>query len=196
MSKIIFLDIDGPMIPVRAFVLPGNKFGEGSAKCFDHVAVAMINTLVEFTGAKVVLSSSWRCHFTQEQMLVFFEREGLHITFHEDWATTWKFSSERCHEIKWWLDDYPETTHYVIIDDARMPENFFGLLENSIPVDPYDGLLFNDFRKAIEILGHTEQEYTDWSGEKRKRYFKNKPTQLDLFKELGVKPYEHFNEEN
>jgi hypothetical protein len=66
-TKIIFLDIDGPLISGRAKFLPGNRSAlrcksdpmhQGHYKFFDPCAVAMFNYIIEKIKPKFVLSTS------------------------------------------------------------------------------------------------------------------------------------------
>jgi hypothetical protein len=49
--KVVFLDFDGVIIPVKA----GQGLGSVDAGCIERV-----NRILRMTGAKVVISSSWR----------------------------------------------------------------------------------------------------------------------------------------
>lgn len=59
MKNVIFLDVDGPMIPVKAFYLPNQT---KPARMFDPCAVGMLNDLLKHTQARIVMSSIHRLH--------------------------------------------------------------------------------------------------------------------------------------
>ncbi len=57
--KVIFIDIDGPLIPGRAYMLP-KKHNHGPwVMDFDPVAVSLLNELAKTRGWRFVIHSSW-----------------------------------------------------------------------------------------------------------------------------------------
>jgi HAD domain in Swiss Army Knife RNA repair proteins len=102
--KVIFLDIDGVL----------NCSKTPNPRKFPYVVdkrlLARLRKLLERTGAKVVLSSSWRL-----------DPVGLLAARH--WGVPFigicpdKPRSPRCKEILSWLADHPRATRYAIIDD-------------------------------------------------------------------------------
>lgn len=147
MSKIVFLDFDGPMIPMRAAYLPGQT---AISTIFDPCAVSLLNELIVKSTAKVVISSSWG-RDGYDVCAELLEKNGISRTvLHEDWVTPRKFSSQRIHEIKWWLDDHPEVTHYVAIDDEDLP---IAWVPNAVLCDSYEGFSFRNYLECKIFLG-------------------------------------------
>lgn len=78
-SKILFLDIDG--------VLNSDRFIDAHPKLpytelIDKEAVSRVLSIIEKTGAKIVISSSWREQFINEpngfnKMVEFFKKFGI-----------------------------------------------------------------------------------------------------------------------
>uniref|UniRef100_A0A7S1C1Y3 FCP1 homology domain-containing protein n=1 Tax=Corethron hystrix TaxID=216773 RepID=A0A7S1C1Y3_9STRA len=67
--RVIFLDIDGVMLP----------FGSGREACdgtFSDVALAALSRILEETGAEICLSSTWRCAGGQREILRQFGEYG------------------------------------------------------------------------------------------------------------------------
>lgn len=153
MTKILFLDIDGPLIPMRAYFLPGQT---KIVSLFDPCATSLVLKLIEQSGAKLVVSSSWGSQGYDKCMAVF-EKNGIARShFHTDWVTPRKMSSERIHEIKWWLDDHPEVTHYVAIDDEGLDVNW---VPNSVLCDAYEGFSWRNYLECKVYLDiHREGE--------------------------------------
>ena len=115
---------------------------------FDQKAIKVLNEILEKTGAEIVVSSDWKLHATVEELGDYYESQGiikrpidrtLNLDeFDPDSAGIyhWKGWKERARilEIKRYLEDHPEITHWVAIDDLYMaPENNQGHgLENFV----------------------------------------------------------------
>jgi hypothetical protein len=102
--KVIFLDIDGVL---NCDKTPNpRKF----PYIVDKKLLARLEKLVDRTGAKVVLSSTWRC-----------DPVGVFAAKH--WGIPFidvcpdRPRSPRCREITAWLADHPRVTRFVVIDD-------------------------------------------------------------------------------
>lgn len=109
---------------------------------FDEKAVKVLNKILEQTGAEIVVSSDWRLHATLEELGDYYESKGIikrpigltevfHFTnwleegFVPDdndfpWNRHEYREQERYFEIKRWLRDHPEVTHWVAVDDLHM----------------------------------------------------------------------------
>lgn len=119
--KVIFLDIDG----VLNVISQGHdKFGS----IFHQHFVDNLKRLVDETGAKIVISSTWRFSGLSVMQEMWKERslpgEVIDITpdcaqLVEDENNEFLYYDqvERGHEIKQWLDCHSDVTNYVILDD-------------------------------------------------------------------------------
>lgn len=150
-DKIIFLDFDGPMIPVRAMYLPENL--KMMPAKFDPCAVGMLNFLIDKSGAKLVISSTWASRgadFIATVLQLNGVRPVLHHVDSNSWRTPRKrMSSSRAEEIKWWLSDYKGTySHWVAIDDFDLR----GQIEKFVFVSMDDGFQIKHMRKAAQYL--------------------------------------------
>ena len=106
---------------------------------FDDKAIKLLNSILEETGAEIVVSSDWKRWASVEQMGEYYEQQGVikkpidftpnlgQCTWYiEDykagfpWSRQWDLEQTRCIEIKQYLNDHPEVTHWVSIDDLRM----------------------------------------------------------------------------
>ena len=107
---------------------------------FDKKAVKVLNSILEETGAEIVVSSDWRFHANLEELGDYYESQGIikrpiGVTekFHYtdwveegfipedfDWNRHEDLEQQRHFEIKRWLRDHPEVTHWVAIDDLNM----------------------------------------------------------------------------
>lgn len=106
---------------------------------FDKKAIKVLNSILEETGAEIVVSSDWKRWASVEQMGEYYERQGIinkpidftpnlgQCTWYIEeykagfpWSRAWDLEQTRCIEIKQYLHDHPEVTHWVSIDDLRM----------------------------------------------------------------------------
>lgn len=147
--KVLFLDIDGPMIPRRAYRLPGQTL---RVTLFDPVAVSLLLDVLNRSKAKLVISSTWGSWYSKDDFIKQLEKNGISASYlHEDWVTPRKFSSLRCNEIQWWLNKHKEVTHYAILDDEHVP------LPNTVRVTLNDGLLYGHYQKLLKLLDAAEE---------------------------------------
>jgi hypothetical protein len=166
--RILFLDIDGPMIPRRSMLMRGNGVGYWGWS-FDQSAVSMLNFLGwAFDDLRVVLSSHrWgvECplegHSTETQGFweEIFKRNNLQLRFHEDWITPRerKFGNKSV-EVHEWLRLHPEVKTYAMVEDdlnrgmgPATPTQceYYHLCAE----DPDDGLTWQEFVKLAKYLG-------------------------------------------
>jgi len=107
---------------------------------FDKKAIKVLNSILEETGAEIVVSSDWRFHANLEELGDYYESQGIikrpiGVTekFHYtdwveegfipedfDWNRHEDLEQQRHFEIERWLRDHPEVTHWVAIDDLNM----------------------------------------------------------------------------
>jgi hypothetical protein len=101
---------------------------------FDPKAIKVLNKVLEETGAEIVVSSDWKLYATVEELGDYYESQGIAKRpidrtlnldeFDPDSAGLyhWKGWKERMRilEIKKYLEDHPEITHWVAIDDLNM----------------------------------------------------------------------------
>ena len=149
--KIIFLDFDG--------VLNSDWYirhhGTGSV-VIDPLCITLLKDIVLTTGAKIVLTTSWRAHWSVnndecndigKEINSIFAEYGLYI--HS--KTPHHGFSKREAEIKDWLSDHHNVTSFVIFDDGFFndPELDKHFVRTS---SMRGGLCEDDVRAALEIL--------------------------------------------
>lgn len=148
--KVIFLDFDGVLNSAK-YLLGRENFGV----VIDPARMILLRRIVEATGAKIVLSTSWREHWSKglpecDSTGIFindiFGKYGLRI-----WDKTPELHARREAEIKSWLDEHPEVKSFVVLDDRLLSADY--LNGHFIKTSNYfDGLDEEDVRKAIDIL--------------------------------------------
>ncbi len=117
--KIIFLDIDGVLNSDAYDKERGAKDGN-----IDVSRLPLLKSLIDETGAKTVLSSSWREHWEKDEALLSDTGKDLINTFRQAGIEIFDKTpvmSSRSEEISHWLSLHPETEGFVILDD-----NIFG----------------------------------------------------------------------
>lgn len=148
--KVIFLDFDG--------VLNSDKYIREcghTGVVIDPEKMEYIKEIVDCTDAKIVLTTSWkehwsespdRCDDTGRLINTIFGRYGLKI-----YGKTPVIRPDRENEIKKWLEDNPEAEGYVVLDDMRLSADF--LTGHVIKTSAFrDALKKEDVNEAIRIL--------------------------------------------
>jgi hypothetical protein len=152
--KIVFLDFDGVMS--YSFMPPQSRTDAGR---FSADAVARLNTIVARTGARIVVSSSWRARFTLDALRALLTSEGFTGEI-LDCTPVLRASTDpghgsapgltRCREIQAWLDGLPEPPEsFVILDDIDLEH----LSARHVKTAAETGLLDDHVETAIAVLG-------------------------------------------
>ncbi len=103
---------------------------------FDKKAVKVLNQVLEETGAEIVVSSDWRLYGTLEELGDYYLSEGIikkPIAFTKryigcdkpdefEWFRSTMHEQQRCIEVRQYLTDHPEITHWACIDDLQLGE--------------------------------------------------------------------------
>jgi len=105
---------------------------------FDKKAIKLLNEIIEETGCEIVVSSDWKLHATLEELGDYYISQGIikrpiaftdifKDIFPKEW-NAFRFRAdlelERSMEINHWLDNHPEITHWVAVDDLNMSLEF------------------------------------------------------------------------
>lgn len=150
--KVIFLDFDG------VITSPDSKWK------IDMHKIKIINDICDKTGAKIVVSSTWRMGYCDD-VSVFHEHLKQYFIKHnylDKFKDTFdKFISNiigmtecidglRGNEIKSYMNEHPEVENYVIIDDdSDMCDD---QLCNFVQTDTWDGITERDAKLCVDIL--------------------------------------------
>jgi hypothetical protein len=187
-ENVIFIDIDGPLLPARQwyskensrifreiggnFDLIRSDFNLKKRIQFDPIAVQFFNAWAKLSGAKFVLATNWTLHTTIVELLELFLINGLEIKFHDDPITPKKYSSNRLQEIHFWLDNNLDCINNFIVvdDDYSLDPNhlkdiggYFAEFSNHVIFVNYsNGLSINDFKVGAKILGIKDRKAKDY----------------------------------
>lgn len=156
-NKTIFLDIDGVLncasttsrIGIHPFV--------------DEEKIKLLKTIIDSTGASVVLSSSWRygAFTTADEIERLFLIE-LVRTFREHGLELWHSvtppSADGClhrgKEILKWLETNPGVEKWVVIDDVA--EDLDGVMDHAVITTWENGLTKTLAKRIINMLNEGE----------------------------------------
>ena len=153
--KVIFLDIDGVLN--KRF---SKSYAPSGCTGIENSALKKLRKIIEETGARVVLSSTWKSELDKnlhyatadgKYMLNKFRYEG---GFHLLDKTP---DAEKCilrgAEINSWLSKKNDVESFVILDDIEFDDfHIFGYIDHLVLTDPSVGITDEDVEKAIGIL--------------------------------------------
>lgn len=121
--KVIFLDFDGVLNSER-YVKNSGQFGV----IIDPDRMILLRQIVDATGAKIVLSTSWREHWDKASEGC--DQIGLQInaTFGEYelniFDKTPEINLRREQQIECWLAEQPDVDNFVVLDDEFLSSPF------------------------------------------------------------------------
>jgi hypothetical protein len=102
---------------------------------FDKKAIQILNEVLVETDAEIVVSSDWRQHATLEELGEYYLAQGIvkapigitnrnladcDVPNNFVWSRQWDLEQSRSLEIKQYLKDNPQITHWVAVDDLNM----------------------------------------------------------------------------
>lgn len=159
--KIIFLDVDGVLncSTTTKRLKVCNEF-----TFVDTRKILRLRDIVERTGAKLVLSSTWR--FGAFPNAFHLEKAGLRELVEEFrrvrcplWfdCTPYLSCAKRWQEINAWLTLHPEVEKFIILDDWGEDE-FRPMMDHLVRCTPMNGLTKERAELAISMLGEKENE--------------------------------------
>lgn len=146
-TKVIFLDIDGPMIPATMFLV--DKMASWH-RLFPATTVAVMNRLCADTGAKIVFNTTHNEAMKNvDDIEVALVKQGLDAAhLHPSDLKTAYPDERRGAAVKTWLAKHPEVTTWIALDDSRFTDE-----PNLIWVDPDAGLHVGHLNAALYKLG-------------------------------------------
>lgn len=151
MSRVLFLDIDGVLLPGRAYMLP-NQTNNPYATVFDPCAVSMLNEACRKQGRKIVVHSSRVKHWTAPEIRKHLIEQGVNEEhFHDDWYTDPHFRW-RYDRVRDWMSRHKETTDWVVVDDElpTSAEDGRFLSGHAIFTDFDEGITLSIYRKLLD----------------------------------------------
>ena len=181
--KVIFLDIDGVLNSENWYRRRSKEVEMDAVQAqypfyeFDPLAIKVLNRIVKETGAKVVVSSTWRLGKTVEELQVLLKNVGFEGEVIDKTASFRRgfegirYTLPRGCEIEYWLDqkgfqrinwsretqqeyiDKSEVKNYIILDDDS--DMLYGQREHFVNTKWPNGLSEELGDKSIKILNST-----------------------------------------
>lgn len=152
--KIIFLDIDGPMIPMTSYIFNRNASWQQE---LDSRSVEILHHIVKKSGAYIVFNSTHSRMLEADLavnspgLIQRFKDAGFSNYLHMDICTKYP-DIPRLKAIEEWLSRHPEVTRWVALDDAEI------LDERAFLVNPNYGIGFNEVQHCFYYLnGETKK---------------------------------------
>lgn len=156
--KVIFLDIDGVLNSDEYFDKIQNLNIEGIESQVDIEKILLLKKAIDETGAKVVLSSSWRYTRNGKSLKELLSRYGIST------ESTPFIQNERGLEIKQWISDNQNIEDFVILDDEIFDSYDEKLLKKLIKISNGnghsfgEGLLPKDVEEIVKRFGRQKEK--------------------------------------
>lgn len=165
--KVIFLDFDG------VITTPKSKYK------LDPERMALVGRILDATGAKVVISSSWRRYSLEDTIkhltdTSHFLIDGNPFPYPEavvgitERMYSFCYPNNNIHfclprgcEIEHYLNQHSEVDNYVIIDDNQ--DMLLCQADNFVHTNGITGLTEEDVERAIEILNRNQNNSNETS---------------------------------
>lgn len=139
---IIFLDIDGPMIPTREYLFnPHASIDQNlNVEC-----LRVLRHVLEKTGARIVFNTTHNRN--GERLVSRFKEAGFTqpADIHEDCHTLYP-DIDRLTAIREWLGRHPEVEKWVAFDDCPIKDS------RAYPTDADHGIGWNEYQHAAQHL--------------------------------------------
>lgn len=176
--KIIFLDIDGVLNGMST--LHANiHLREKQRDDIDITCLGMLAEIVNATGARIVISSSWRVGGSDGQSRAYWSGYFRGLGWAVDPITIFGETprgKSRGAEIMTWLKEYRHQfcdwkfENYIILDDETFDFYEKGFKEeNIVYTDVCEGLTYRKAQEAIKKLGAIDPDYNFGLGHPFKR---------------------------
>ena len=162
--KIIFLDIDGVLNANN----PSSKSHYKLFSGIDSDKLKQLARIVQQTDAKIVLTSSWKTNW-RPALAPYKHEPGtaahtryLNNHLQKQNITIFDVTRERNHDyrgggIRKWLDQHPEVTSWVVLDDeVYIDYKETHILPSLVQIDTNNGLTFEKANLAIQMLNKSK----------------------------------------
>src|SRR5258708_4514770 len=141
--RVVFLDFDGVLNSDHSVAQLGTRYR------FWPPSITALNSVLQTSGALIVITSTWREHWTLSENAAALERDG--VLTNRVVGKTSASGGERGLEINSWLMNVPYIVDsFVIFDDRDDMAMHRGRL---VKINPQVGLGVANAQRAIELIG-------------------------------------------
>ena len=134
---VVFLDFDG-VLAVQGCAPPMSGDYPMDAALLHPDFVQNVNRIVDSTDANVVVSSSWRFLFEDDELQIMLEARGFEHQIRGSVPDRQR-GANRDTEIGWWMEENPVPDGFVAVDDShhidRLGENHYVQVSPSVGLD-------------------------------------------------------------
>lgn len=149
-EPVIFLDFDGVLNSVMSAVAHVGEFDDTCGPtALDPVAVKLIGRLATITGAKVVVSSTWRILHTLEELKAIIMNYSRPLADAMVDVTSRSPGAMRGEEIQMWLIAHPHETILIIDDDSDMLPS---QMPSFVQTEGRTGFGMNEYIRSLRVL--------------------------------------------
>lgn len=145
---IIFLDIDGVMVPAKGWKSP--EILDDGFPAFSHNASRIMTTLIS-EDATVILTTSHQSNYTISEWKDIFKRRGIVIRNLRLLGNNSHNLSRKDEILNWFKVNSPNRDFIIIDDDKSLNDLPVFLKENLILTSPFIGLIDDDLKNAKVI---------------------------------------------
>src|SRR5690348_3901438 len=116
MNLFLLLDIDGVLITVPGWKKTDNL--EDGFPDFNPTAVIYLNTILEHTKSYIVLTTSHKSRFNNDEWLAIFKARGVNIDTIDKLSGNYLRLTKKT-EILRWINNNKDKKYVIIDDDTR-----------------------------------------------------------------------------
>jgi hypothetical protein len=152
--KVIFLDFDGVLNSEASFRMEIRRKNNRVSDTLNPVACSNLQYILEQdSSVKIVISSTWRKIHTMMELQNILGAYGVEAA-RVIGKTPSVFSGARGHEINLWLEDNPNVTKFVVLDDDEdvLGTNLQDGKGHIFITTAEDGLLFKQAKQIAKIF--------------------------------------------
>lgn len=152
--KVIFLDFDGVLNSEASFRMEIRRKNNRVSDTLNAVACSNLQYILEQdSDIKLVISSTWRLIHTLVELQNILNRYGVEAA-RVIGKTPSVMSGDRGHEIKMWIENNPNVTKFVVLDDdsdagGAVVDNKLG---HFFQTTAEDGLLFKQAKQIARLF--------------------------------------------
>lgn len=154
--KIIMLDFDGVLNSEGSFRMEVRRKNKNVSNTLSPVACSNLQYILETdSDVKIIISSTWRKLHTMTELKNILNSYGVESA-RIIGKTPSLFSGDRGQEINSCLEEFPNITKFVVLDDDPSVFNVKDKRGHIFMTTPEDGLLFKQAKQIAKLFRETK----------------------------------------